>query len=296
MMELSMNSKLAMRLLLMLVIFLLALSLPKLLAAQESGELEGAAEEMPEQESPTQEAQPPDLPADEAPAERARPQIDCVEAARGLRMQRRFSEAEKTARTCTEEQQGNPDAWVELARALAAQGNAEEALTWVDKALLDYPDSNDLKLLKARLLAWTDQLDAARKLLETLPEDLYERPDAMRLRADILLWDDSFDEAIEWYNRYDEADPDNPLVLYKRAMAHRGAGDDSKALDDLEKSCEIAPEATNACKAHEGIAEDSYPKLYANILYGYSRIINRLDGWRLRGDVGSELSRNLTLM
>lgn len=271
MMELSMNSKLAMRLLLMLVIFLLALSLPRLVAAQESEELE-------------------------APPERARPQVDCVEAARGLRMQRRFSEAEKTARACTEEQQGNPDAWVELARALAAQGNSEEALTWVDKALLDYPDSNDLKLLKARLLAWTDQLDAARKLLETLPEDLYERPEAMRLRADILLWDDSFDEAIEWYNRYDEADPDNPLVLYKRAMAHRGAGDDSKALEDLEKSCEIAPDATNACKAHEGIAEDSYPKLYANILYGYSRIINRLDGWRLRGDVGSELSRNLTLM
>jgi|GEM_PF-4103745 len=268
----------AMRLLLALLVFLLALSLPRLAGAQ--------------QMDATQTNSPKTEPA----PTRAQPTVDCVEATRGLRMQRRFGEAEQSARACMQVQQGNPDAWVELARALAAQGNSEEALEWVNKALQQYPQIDDLKLLKARLLAWTQQLDAARKLLETLPDTIYERPDAIRLRADILLWDKAYTEAIDWYDRYDKADPDNPLVLYKRAMAYRGAGDDGRALEDLKKSCEIAPEATNACKAREGLAEDAYPKLYANIFYGYSRIINRLDGWRLRGAVGSEISRNLTFM
>lgn len=265
-----------MRLLLTLIVFLLALTVARPAGAQQ-----------------------PNAPANDAqgkPRTADPPSVDCVEATRGLRMQRRFQEAEKSARACIDAQQGNPDAWVELARALAAQGHSQDALNWVNKALQKYPDSTDLKLLKARLLAWTQQLGAARKLLKTLPDELYQRPDAMRLRADVLLWDKSYKEAVDWYNRYDQADPDNPIVLYKRAIAYRGMGEDGRALEDMQASCEIAPKATNACKAREGMAENSYPKLYANLFYGYSRIINRLDGWRLRGAVGSEVSKNLTFM
>lgn len=222
--------------------------------------------------------------------------IGCATEARYLRMQKRFSEAEKTARDCIAEQPENADAYVELARSLAARERHTEALDWADKALAKYSDSADLKLLKARLLAWTDRADEARALLDGLPQQVYDRPDAMRLRGDVHLWGEEYTQAVKWYNRYDQSDPDNPIVLYKRAMAYKGMGRNSQALADLRKSCEIAPEATNACEARDSFAETAYPKLYTNVFYGYSRVINRLDGWRLRGAVGSELNKNLTLM
>lgn len=220
----------------------------------------------------------------------------CATEARYLRMQRRFKEAEQTARQCTKTEVGNADAWVELARALAARGESQEALEWVDKALEKYPDSADLKMLRARLLAWTDRLDEARAVLEKLPREVYKRPAAMRLRADVLLWDERYEEAVKWYNRFDQVEPDNPIVLYKRAMAYRGMGKNSKALADLRKSCDIAPQATSACEARESFAHSSFPILYTNVFYGYSRVVQRLDGWRVRGALGSEVNPNLTLM
>jgi YaiO family outer membrane protein len=220
---------------------------------------------------------------------------DCATEARHLRMQKRFKEAEQTARECIETQQQNADAWVELARSLAAGEKHREALDWVDKALEKYDDV-DLKLLKARLLAWTGETDRAKALLEGLPGSIYQRPDAMRLRADVLLWSGDHAEAVKWYNRFDRTEPDNPIVLYKRAMAYRSMGKNSQALTDLRKSCDIAPQATNACQARDSFAQDSFPKLYTNVFYGYSRVINRLDGWRLRGAVGSEVNKKLTLM
>jgi YaiO family outer membrane protein len=223
-------------------------------------------------------------------------EIGCATEARYLRMQKRFNEAEQTARKCIEDQPENADAYVELARSLAARERHQEALDWANKALTKYSDSADLKLLKARLLAWTDRAEEAQELLGELPQQVYDRPDAMRLRGDVLLWGEQYTQAVKWYNRYDQKDPDNPIVLYKRAMAYKGMGRNSQALADLRKSCEIAPEATNACKARDSFAESAYPKLYTNVFYGYSRVVNRLDGWRLRGAVGSELNENLTLM
>ncbi len=220
----------------------------------------------------------------------------CAAKARHLRMQRRFKEAEQTARQCTKTEVGNADAWVELARALAARNKPEEALQWVNKALTKYSDDVDLKLLKARLLAWTGHADDALALLGKLPAKVYQRPEAMRLRGDVLLWSNHFEDAVKWYNRYDQVDHDNPIVLFKRAMAYRGMGQNSKALADLRKSCDIAPKATNACKARDSFAQMAYPKLYANVFYGYSRVVQRLDGWRVRGAVGSEVNKNITLM
>jgi tetratricopeptide (TPR) repeat protein len=232
----------------------------------------------------------------QASIEHAVSEEGCATEARYLRMQMRFQEAEQTARKCIETQQENADAWVELARALAAREQHQEALEWVDKALQKYTDSEDLKLLKARLLAWTDQPDQAKVLLEGLPGSIYQRPDAMRLRGDVLLWNGDYEEAVKWYNRFDRSEPDNPIVLYKRAMAFRGMGRNSQALGDLRKSCDIAPQATNACKARDSFAQNSFPKMYTNVFYGYSRVINRLDGWRLRGALGSEVNEELTLM
>ncbi|MFP4598141.1 MAG: tetratricopeptide repeat protein [Persicimonas sp.] len=221
---------------------------------------------------------------------------DCATEARYLRMQLRYKEAEQTARECIEEQDKNADAYVELSRALAAQDDHDEAMQWAERALEVYPERDSLKLLKARLLAWTGRADEALELIESLPEEVYEHSSAMRLRADVLLWNERYDKAVIWYDRYDEQDPDNPLVLFKRGLAYRGMGEHARAVDDMDKSCEIAPQATEACEALEDFAQSSFPKVYANLHYGYSRVVERLDGWTLRGEVGSDITENLTVM
>lgn len=230
---------------------------------------------------------------DENPADR---DADCEEKTRHLRMQLRFQEAEKIGRACAEAQPDDPDIWVEVGRALAAQQKTGQARAWVDQGLERFPDDPGLTLLKARLLAWDERLSESRALLETLPPATFEHPEAMSLRADVLLWDQDFSQAVKWYNRYDMADRDNPLVLYRRAQAYRGMGKTSLALRDLRRSCEIAPQATVACEARADFSQSAYPKVYANAFYGYSRVIERLDGWRVRGALGSEINRNLTLL
>lgn len=271
------------------VVFLVALAIPRLAGAQEDAQTRA-------QDAATRPATHAAL-QQTAPARPAGlPEVDCVEKSHQLRLQMRFQEAEKNGRACVESQPKNPDAWVELGRALAAQAKTDEALSWVNKALGQYPDSQSLKLLKARLLAWNNDLKASRTLLESLPNATFQQPEAMRLRGDVMLWDHDFSEAVKWYNRYNQVDPDNPLVLYKRAQALGGMGNNSQALTDLRRSCEIAPQATNACQARDDFAQNAYPKIYANVFYGYSRVIGRLDGWNLEGAVGSEVNKQLTLM
>lgn len=135
-----------------------------------------------------------------------------------------------------------PAAQVLAARALSAlaQGEPEAANRYIQLALGKLPDSSDVKMAQARILAAQGNLNAALPVVEDILVNDATNVAAMGLKADILRLLGNSDGALLAYDRLLELD-DNFNARFQRALINLQRNDLNAAQRDTTAILEAHP-------------------------------------------------------
>ncbi|MGM0556712.1 MAG: tetratricopeptide repeat protein [Myxococcota bacterium] len=219
---------------------------------------------------------------------------ECPRAAE-LRKAGELDDAEQVARECVEARPDNADDLLELANVLAARGDYDEALTYLDRAEAQAPDYLAVDLQRIRVLAWSGDSQAALGELEALPAEAFEDESAKLLRAQVNLWAGKYQQAVSWFDRYLEQVPERPTARYGRGAALVELGRDEQAVEDLEFACDEG--ISDACDLAREARRDASPSILSStyVQGEYSLVQDRDPGWSILGQLTFEPLRNWTI-
>lgn len=136
----------------------------------------------------------------------------------------------------------NVDEKFNKARELAFNGNRLEAIEICDSALKYYPNNDEIRIFKSRILAWEKRFGEARDNLILVKNQDMES--AIELKMDIALWSGDY---LNLYNIVDQAlnqAPTNENYLYNKALAQ-------KNLNDLKGAGQTLNQLLNLNPSHE---------------------------------------------
>ncbi len=111
----------------------------------------------------------------------------------------------------------NPDSLYFVANSYSQNGNYELCREICFSVLNDYPNYLDFNLLAGRTLAWENQFDSAKILIEPIILDNPYQKDALLLLADIEIWQINYQAALAYVDTGLVQLPQDTLLLYKRA-------------------------------------------------------------------------------
>jgi len=173
------------------------------------------------------------------------PELAEAHASRGLALSlsKGFEEAEKEFQTAMRLDAKSFEAAYFYARACIAQGKADEATKWFERAVAVRPDDFATLTLLADTyhgLAKTEECirtarrgyDAARKHLELNPDN----PRALYMGAADLSFLGESEKARDWNRRALAMEPDDPSVLYNIACNFAMEGQSDEAIATLHKA------------------------------------------------------------
>jgi len=129
----------------------------------------------------------------------------------------------------------SPEVLYAYAMLALRQGETEQALAQVTRALTLRPDWPKLRLMQTQLLTQLGETEKARQILMEL---VAKQPENLQLRlllAQLLLKQGKFDEAEQQLQRILERQPDHPDALYAHALLNIQKKNDKVAEKDLEK-------------------------------------------------------------
>ena len=193
-------------------------------------------------------ATPANLARAEAASRRAielAPDLAEAHASRGLALSLSsgFEGAEKEFQTAMRLDPKSFEAAYFYARACMAQGKAEEAVKWYERAVAVRPDDFATLTLLADVYRGLDRneesigsarrgYDAARKHLELNPDN----PRALYMGAACLTYLGESDKSRDWNRRALVMEPDDPSVLYNIACNFAQEGQAPEAIAALNKA------------------------------------------------------------
>ena len=122
-------------------------------------------------------------------------------------------------------------------QSLIMAGELDSALATSHRLVTSYPESPDARLMRGRLLAWTDNLPAAEVDLRWVVEHFQDYADAWRALGDVLRWGNDFTGAVNSYNRSVKLEPIGAVYL-ALAQAHTALGDLSEARRSYQRAAE----------------------------------------------------------
>jgi tetratricopeptide (TPR) repeat protein len=125
------------------------------------------------------------------------------------------------------------------AYALYQAGKSQEALQALDELLEQSPDDAEALYWRAQLRAKLGEEEAAREdILRAVALDVDLR-EAYQLHDYLLTKQRRWEEIIHAWTQHLERHPDDDVALLERAGARKHSGDRERALEDLERSCEL---------------------------------------------------------
>lgn len=127
----------------------------------------------------------------------------------------------------------DPDLLFAQARALPKERRAE-ARELCRQALRDHPDYDDVRIHLARLHAWDDQYDEARRELAYVLERRPGNLEAREVAIDVETWADRPHEALRLADAGLALDPRNAQLHYRRARILKGLGDLPRAYESVQ--------------------------------------------------------------
>lgn len=191
---------------------------------------------------------------------------------------RDYTGAERTLRSLTESSPQFDQGWIQLTRALSAQGRADDARATVDAALEASPDAPNLLWAKASFLEQANDIDGAIGIYEGLYEKnsgnlviannlasllaTYRTDEASLERAftiarrlrgtEVPPFQDTYgwilqrrgdsEEALTYLEPAAKALASDPIVQYHLGVARAATGDTAGAIEAFERAVEIAGE------------------------------------------------------
>lgn len=138
-----------------------------------------------------------------------------------------------------------------LSRAYYASGQLQPAIGLLKQVHATEPANTGISLLLVNLLAEAGNLDEARQVLDSLPEQ--GLPDATAVvNVGILFLNKAAPgEAIRYFDRAISIDPAKAEPYYYRAIARLQMKDAARAKADLQKVIELGPETPEAEEARD---------------------------------------------
>ncbi len=144
-----------------------------------------------------------------------------------------------------------------LAQVATRDGDFTHAEELYQKSLRLNPDQFEVRLNMARVLLWGGKQERAVALLRRLHREDKDRLDVEIDLAWALYVNEEYEDAIEHWDRINEAVPDNPAFLLARANVLMLLGDIDGAEADATKVIAIDPRNIAALNMLAGIAAQS---------------------------------------
>ena len=161
----------------------------------------------------------------------------------------------------------NPRVHYLYAKACIGQEDMINAIAMLTKAIALKPDFADAYLLRGQTLLGMGDRKGAREDMEHLLADYPEQEDVLMLKARIERAEGKADEAIDTYTKVTDVNPSAIEAFKERGQVKYDKGDMAGAKEDLQKVLEIDPDRAADISGEysaEGI-EHKVRKAYSNI-------------------------------
>ena len=167
---------------------------------------------------------------------------------------------------------------IKQAREQATSKRYADAIATINRGLENYPQDYDLKLMRARVLAWkgdyTMAADEVNKLKAIYPANL----ELLELAGDIQYWAGNFHALIDLCNEIIAIQPKHFTALYRKAVAQHELDQNENALQTILQVLAINPANTPALSL-ERLIREQLLKNEIGISYRYSTFSEIFTDW-----------------
>lgn len=147
----------------------------------------------------------------------------------GLLLQGDLKGAEFAFKKVTEAQPGYADGWLNVARALIQEGETDAAKPYIQHALEINPSLGRIYYFRALIEKADGNYDAALKSLERVGSQYPRDRVVLNQIARILFLKREYAKAIDYLQRVCDIDPEDVQMHYTAMLCYRGLGDIAKA-------------------------------------------------------------------
>lgn len=158
----------------------------------------------------------------------------------------------------------NPLTYFFYARACRGQGDDNNAVAMLTKAILLKEDYYDAYLLRGEILFETGDVESADEDVAYLQEHVDGNEDIVLLKARIEVAKGNNEQAIDIYNKVIELNPFCVSAFRERGKAKMAVGDENGAAEDMKMADELEPDQDKDGDANAQNMEQQVKQIYKN--------------------------------
>lgn len=158
----------------------------------------------------------------------------------------------------------NPLTYFFYARACRGQGDDNNAVAMLTKAILLKDDYYDAYLLRGEILFETGDVESADEDVAYLQEHVDGNEDIVLLKARIEVAKGNNEQAIDIYNKVIELNPFCVSAFRERGKAKMAVGDENGAAEDMKMADELEPDQDKDGDANAQNMEQQVKQIYKN--------------------------------
>lgn len=158
----------------------------------------------------------------------------------------------------------NPLTYFFYARACRGQGDDNNAVAMLTKAISLKEDYYDAYLLRGEILFETGDVESADEDVAYLQEHVDGNEDIVLLKARIEVAKGNNEQAIDIYNKVIELNPFCVSAFRERGKARMAVGDENGAAEDMKMADELEPDLDKDGDANAQNMEQQVKQIYKN--------------------------------
>ena len=158
----------------------------------------------------------------------------------------------------------NPLTYFFYARACRGQGDDNNAVAMLTKAISLKEDYSDAYLLRGEILFETGDVESADEDVAYLQEHVDGNEDIVLLKARIEVSKGNNEQAIDIYNKVIELNPFCVSAFRERGKARMAVGDENGAAEDMKMADELEPDQDKDGDANAQNMEQQVKQIYKN--------------------------------
>lgn len=158
----------------------------------------------------------------------------------------------------------NPLTYFFYARACRGQGDDNNAVAMLTKAISLKEDYYDAYLLRGEILFETGDVESADEDVAYLQEHVDGNEDIVLLKARIEVAKGNNEQAIDIYNKVIELNPFCVSAFRERGKARMAVGDENGAAEDMKMADELEPDQDKDGDANAQNMEQQVKQIYKN--------------------------------
>ena len=165
-----------------------------------------------------------------------------VQAAHVAYMMEDYQEQQAICEVAMQTESGNAALWQQYALAARGQGNLDEAVARLSKAIELDESLGEARLLRGQVLLQKGDTAGAQADAEWLADQIGDHEDVLLLEARIAHAEGRDDDALLLYNKVHEVNPFQLDAFRERGRIYYERGDKAAAEEEMKKLLELNPD------------------------------------------------------